>query len=388
MRPALAAVGDYREAARALLPRFAFEYLEGGAEDWRTLARNVRAFQRIDFEPEVLVDVSAVDTAVSVLGQQLALPLAVGPTGLNGLYRHRADEKLAAAAGRAAIPFVLSTASTSLIDQVRAATSGPLWLQLYVQNDRSIAERFLRQATDLGVSALMLTVDTPVAGVRDHYRRNGFALPLRWTPRLLWDVASHPRWCLGTGVHGMPQMVNLAACAGVRPDLDVQAAAMNQQMNMKLTWDDLAWVRRHWHGPLLVKGIGSLADAKRAQTHGADGIVLSNHGGRQLEDVPSALELLPDVADALKGRMTLLIDGGVRRGSDIVKAVALGADAVLLGRAPLYGLAARGEAGVDAVLAILRNELEVTMRLLGRPRIEHLDRTALRATWRDRLATL
>ena len=186
----------------------------------------------------------------------------------------------------------------------------------------------------------------------------------------------------------MPQMVNLAACAGVEPDLEAQAAALNQQMNMKLTWDDLAWVREHWHGPLLVKGICSLADAKRAHAHGADGIVVSNHGGRQLEGVPSALELLPDVADALKGRMALLVDGGVRRGSDVAKAVALGADAVLLGRAPLYGLAARGESGVDEVLAILRNELEVTLRLLGRPRIEGLDRSALRGTWRERLAAL
>ncbi|NDZ18339.1 alpha-hydroxy acid oxidase [Variovorax sp. WS11] len=388
MRLPLAAVGDYRAAARAILPRFAFDYLEGGAEDGRTLARNTLAFQRIDLEPQALVDVAQVDTRASVLGEPLAMPLAVGPTGLNGLYRHRAEEMLAAAAGRAGVPFVLSTASTSAIASVRAATDGPLWLQLYVQNDRRIAQRLMAQARELGFSALLLTVDTPVAGTRDHYRRNGFMLPLRWTPQLLWDVLSHPRWCLQTGRHGMPQMVNLAACADAQPDLDVQAAAMNQQMNMKLTWADLAWVRRHWNGPVLVKGVCSLADARRAHAHGADGVVLSNHGGRQLEDVPSAMELLPEVTDALHGRMALLIDGGVRRGSDIAKAVALGADAVLLGRAPLYGLAVDGERGVDAVLAILRRELEITLRLLGRPRVAALGREALRATWRERLAKL
>lgn len=377
MRRSLAAVSDHQRAARSILPRFAWEYLENGAEDGRTLERNRLAFQCIGFQPRVLVDVSKVDTRAVVLGEELALPAAVGPTGLNGLFRHGADEQLASAAGRAGIPFVLSTASTSPLQRVRAATQGPLWLQLYVQNDRRIAERLMRQAGDAGFSVLMLTVDTPVAGKRDHYRRNGFALPLRWTPQLLWDVLSHPRWCLDTGRHGMPQMVNLAACAGVEGGLEAQAAVFNQQMNMKLTWDDIAWVKKHWRGPVLVKGICSVADAKRAVTHGADGVVLSNHGGRQLEDTPSALEILPDVVDAVGRGFEVLVDGGVRRGSDIVKARALGASAVLLGRAPLYGLAAYGAPGVDDVLAILRNELEITMRLLGRVNFGEVDRSVI-----------
>lgn len=372
------AVDDWKRAAAAILPRFAFEYLEGGAEDWRTAARNVRAFEGVGWEPRVLVDVAAVDTATELFGERLAYPAAVGPTGLNGLLRHGADEQLAAAAGRAGLPFVLSTASTSPIEEVRARASGPLWLQLYVQNDRRIAERWMHEARGHGFTVLMLTVDTPVAGVRNHYRRNGFALPLRWTPRLLADVVTHPRWCLSTGVRGLPQMVNLARASRLQADLDVQAATMNEQMSMSLGWGDLEWVRRHWDGPVLVKGIGSLADAKLARDHGADGIVLSNHGGRQLEDAPVALELLPCVLDAVGAHLKVLIDGGVRRGSAIAKAVAMGASAVLLGRAPLYGVAAAGEAGAADVLAILKNELEVTLRLLGRPRVRDLDRSCVR----------
>jgi (S)-mandelate dehydrogenase len=319
-----------------------------------------------------------VDTSTELFGEKIAFPAAVGPTGLNGLFRHRADEQLASAAGRAGLPFVLSTASTSLIEDVRACASGPLWLQLYVQNDRGIAERWMHEARGLGFTILMLTVDTPVAGIRNHYRRNGFTLPLRWTPRLLADVATHPRWCLSTGMRGMPQMVNLARASQKGIDIDAQVATMNEEMAMSLTWDDLKWVRRHWDGPLLVKGIGSLADAKLARDHGADGIVLSNHGGRQLEDAPMALELLPPVLDALGTHLKVLVDGGVRRGSSIAKAVALGAPAVLLGRAPLYGVAAAGEAGAADVLAILKNELEITMRLLGRPRMCDLDRACVR----------
>lgn len=372
------AVEDWRRAAASVLPRFAWGYLEGGAEDWRTAAQNIAAFQRVGFEPRVLVDVSCVDTSIELFGERLAFPAAVGPTGLNGIFRSRADEQLTSAAGRAGVPFVLSTASTSLIEDVRACASGPLWLQLYVQNDRRIAERWMRKARDHSFTVLMLTVDTPVAGIRNHYRRTGFTLPLRWTPRLLADIVTHPRWCLGTGIHGMPQMVNIAASSETAADIDLQAATMNQQMAMSLTWDDLHWVRRHWDGPVLVKGIGSLADAKLARDHGADGIVLSNHGGRQLEDAPVALDLLPSVVDAVGAQMKVLVDGGVHRGSSIAKAIAMGASAVLLGRAPLYGVAAAGEAGAADVLAILKTELEITLRLLGAPRVRDLDRSFVR----------
>lgn len=372
------AIEDWKHAAAAILPRFAFDYLEGGAEDWRTAADNVRAFEGVGLESRVLVDVSKVDTTTELFGHTLSIPAAVGPTGLNGIFRHRADEHLAAAAGKAGLPFVLSSASTSLIEDVRRCATGPLWLQLYVQNDRGIAERWMAEARAHGFTVLMLTVDTPVAGIRNHYRRNGFTLPLRWTPRLLADVATHPRWCLSTGVRGMPQMVNLARASRSKADIDTQTATMNEGMAMNLTWEDLKWVRRHWDGPMLVKGIGSRADAKLALDHGADGVVISNHGGRQLEDAPVALDLLPPVLDAVGAQMKVLVDGGVRRGSSIVKAVAMGASAVLLGRAPLYGVAAGGEAGAADILAILRNELEITLRLLGCPRVSDLGRHFVR----------
>ena len=385
----LPAVKDYRELARRRLARFAFDYLDGGAEDGRTLTRNMASWQALLFRPRALQDVAEVDTAIDLFGRHQSLPLLVGPTGLNGLYWPRAEEALARSARDAGVPFVLSTASTSLLEDVRAASDGELWLQLYVQRDRRIAENMMARAREAGFHALMLTVDTMVHGKRDHDVRNGFRMPVPWTPRLLADLITHPRWCvrmLRQG--GSPQLVNLARSAGTTPDLRRQAAAMSRQMDMSLTWSDLAWVRRHWPGPVIVKGILQAQDARAAVSHGADGIVVSNHGGRQLESAPSALERLPEIVEAADGRMAVLMDGGVRRGSDIAKAVALGAKAVLLGRAPLYGLAARGPRGAAEVLAILRAEFETTLRLLGVPAARLLDASSLCEDHLQRLRTL
>jgi (S)-mandelate dehydrogenase len=382
-----ATIADYQRLARRRLARIAFDYLEGSAEDGHTLRRNREAFERLTFQPRVMTDVTQVDTAVTVLGRALALPAVVGPTGLNGLYVPRAEEALAQAAHAAGLPFVLSTASTSLIEDVRAATAGDLWLQLYVQQDRAIAEDVMRRAREAGFTVLMVTVDTPVHGVRDHDVRNGFRLPLRPTPRLLADLLLHPRWCLRMlRQGGSPQLVNLARSLGQHAQIASQAATMSRQMDTALDWTAIAWLRRHWPGPVVVKGILSVADAVQAAQHGADGIVLSNHGGRQLAYAPSPLEILPQVADRVGHRLAVLVDGGVRRGSDIAKARALGAQAVLLGRAPLYGLAARGRRGVDEVLAILRRELEITLRLLGRCHAAGLDASALDERHRQQLS--
>jgi (S)-mandelate dehydrogenase len=385
----LPAVEDYRALARRRLTRLAFDYLELGAEDGKALVRNRAAFDRVLFCTRVLADVSRVDPSVEVLGRRQSLPVIVGPTGLNGLYWPRAEEVLARAAHAAGVPFVLSTASTSLLEDVRAATEGELWLQLYVQQDRKIAQDLMRRAQSAGYTTLMLTVDTAVHGKRDHDVRNGFRLPLRISRKLLVDLASHPRWCMRMlKQRGSPQLVNLARSAGLPADLAAQGAALSRQMDTSLGWDAIAWLRNHWQGKVLVKGILSVADARRALTHGVDGIVLSNHGGRQLESVPSALEMLPLVIEALAGQIEVLVDGGVRRGSDVAKARALGAKAVLLGRAPLYGLAASGGQGVDDVLRILRDEYETTLRLLGCPSSEALDDTALFEDDRERLARL
>lgn len=385
----LPAVKDYRALAQRRLARFAFDYLDGGAEDGHTLARNQAVWQAPRFRPRALRDVAQVDPGITLFGRQHALPLLVGPTGLNGLYWPRAEEALARAAHAAGLPFVLSTASTSLLEDVRAASPGELWLQLYVQQDRRIAEDLMARARAAGFHALMLTVDTPVHGKRDHDARNGFRMPVPWTARLLADVLAHPRWCwrmLRQG--GSPQLVNLARSCDLPPNLQRQAASLSRQMDLSLCWDDIGWLRGHWHGPVLVKGVLDAADVPLALRHGVDGLVVSNHGGRQLDGAPAALQCLPALADAAAGRLRLLVDGGVRRGSDVAKALALGADAVLLGRAPLYGLAARGPQGVAEVLALLRGEFETTLRLLGVPVAAELSAQALTADSLQRLSAV
>jgi (S)-mandelate dehydrogenase len=382
----LASVADYRELAKRRLARIAFDYLDLGAEDGAAIARNRAAFDRLLFAPRVLRDVADVDLSATVLGERLALPVVVGPTGLNGLYWPRAEEALARAAHAAGVPFVLSTASTSLIEDVRAACDGALWFQLYVQEDRSIAEDLMRRAWSAGCTVLMLTVDTPVHGTRDHDIRNGFRLPLRATPSLVWDLVQHPGWCLRMlRQRGSPQLVNLAKSCGMAPDLAHQASALSRQMDRRLGWDAVAWLREHWRGKVLIKGILSAADAEQAVRSGVDGIVLSNHGGRQLESVPSPIQMLPEVLVATGGKVEVLVDGGVRRGADVAKARALGASAVLLGRAPLYGLAARGAAGVGEVLALIRDEYATTLRLLGVDSSATLDAAALTSDYRARL---
>ncbi|WP_028605126.1 alpha-hydroxy acid oxidase [Ottowia thiooxydans] len=385
----LANIADYQRLARKRLARIAFDYLEGGAEDGHTLRRNRHAFESLTFQPRVMCDVTHVDSAVTVMGRPMAMPAIVGPTGLNGLYIPRAEEVLAKAAHAAGLPFVLSTASTSLIEDVRAATSGDLWLQLYVQQNRAIAESMIQRARDAEFSVLMVTVDTPVHGVRDHDVRNGFKLPLSPSARLIADLLLHPRWCLRMlRQGGSPQLVNLARSLGERANINSQAATMSRQMDTALNWESISWLRKHWPGPLIIKGILSVHDALKAAEHGVDGIVLSNHGGRQLAFAPSPIEVLPRVMDHVGQKLAVLVDGGVRRGSDIAKALALGAQAVLLGRAPLYGLAASGRQGVDDVLGILLREFEITLRLLGRCQASELDQTALDEGYRTQLARL
>lgn len=362
----LSCVEDYRVAAKRRLPRIAFDYLEGGAEDGDALRRNRDAYSRQLFRPRVLNDVSQCSTATSVWGREMAAPMVVGPTGLNGLFWPQADESLARAAAEAGLPFVLSTASTSLLEDVRAAVpNGDLWLQLYVQQDRRIAEDMMRRARAAGYSTLVLTVDTPVHGNRDHDVRNGFKLPLRMSRRLIADCLGHPHWTYQMLRFGSPELKNIAKSVGEKADLNRHAALLSRQMDLTLAWRDIAWLRQHWHGQLIVKGIQSVDDAMLAVGSGVDGIVLSNHGGRQLASTLAPLELLPAVCAAVAGKLKVFVDGGVRRGSDVVKAVALGATGTLLGRAPLYGVAVSGQSGARDVLRILQTEMRTTMQLLG-----------------------
>ncbi|WP_321854173.1 alpha-hydroxy acid oxidase [Paraburkholderia tropica] len=374
----LACVDDYHRAARARLAKIAWDYLEGAAEDGESMRVARSSYGRWQFRPRVLSDVSACSLTASLWEREAAAPMIVGPTGLNGLFWPNANEVLAVAAAEAGLPFVVSTAATSLLEDVRAAApDADLWLQLYVQRDRAIAEDMMRRASDAAFSTLVLTVDTPVHGNRDHDVRNGFRLPLRPSPKLLLDCVRHPRWSMQMLMHGVPQLRNIAKSVGEAENLDRQAALLSRQMDLALQWSDLAWIRQHWRGRVVVKGILNVDDALLARAAGVDGIVLSNHGGRQLASAPAPLDVLPEIHRAVGDELHIFVDGGVRRGSDVVKAVSLGATAVLLGRAPLYGLAARGRDGVAQVLALMKAEMKTTMTLLGRTRIDSLNRECL-----------
>lgn len=353
-------VEDYRAAARRRLPRFVFDYLDGGAEDEIALRRNRAAFDDTVLTPRVLNPVGQRDQSVDWLGTTLPTPIVIAPTGLNGLFRYEGDLMLARAARRLGIPFALSTASNASIEQV-AATGVDFWFQLYVMH-RTLADELVDRSLAAGARQLVLTVDVPVGGKRERDLRNRFVMPFRLRPDTLLDIACHPRWLWSVGRHGAPAMGNLGGAASKDPN--VQAALLSRNMDASFSWDDLARLRDRWPRPLLVKGILHPDDIRRAAGIGIDGIVLSNHGGRQLDAAPAPLSQLGRVASL--GLPTLL-DSGVRRGADIVKARLAGADAVMIGRAALYGLATGGEDGVVEVVRLLQAEIDRTQALMGLP---------------------
>jgi (S)-mandelate dehydrogenase len=359
-----------RQLARRRLPRFVYDYIEGGAEDEVTLRRNREVFEHVQFRPRTLVDASKPSARRSIFGIESAMPAAVGPTGLAGLCWVNGDLALARASAAYGVPFVLSAAAMNPIDEVRKAVpDARLWFQSYVFKDRAISDGMMRRAADAGYEALVLTTDVPVSGKRERDFRNGFKQPiaLTWSARL--DILLHPRWLLTVARH-QPRLVNVERELEGKLKGDVLFPSL---FDPGVVWDDLARVREKWPRKLLVKGILRAEDAVRAVELGADGVVVSNHGGRQLDGAPSALEVLPDVVRAIGGRATILVDGGIRRGSDIAKAIALGADGVHLGRAPLYGLAAAGERGVEKALSLLGEELHRCLALLGCPRLAEID---------------
>ncbi|SCX57683.1 alpha-hydroxy acid oxidase [Variovorax sp. EL159] len=379
-------VEDYRRRARRVLPRLVFDYVDGGAEDERCLQRNRDALESLPLIPECLRDTSAMDIGIELFGRRWRAPFAIAPIGLAGLVRPGADALLAGAAQAARVPFILSTASNTRIEDVRAAApDATLWMQLYVMGERAIAERIVRRARTAGFEALVLTVDVPVSGLRERDLRHGFRVPMQLTPGTLFDMARHPAWLLRLARSGAPQFANLLPDDDGAPvSAQTQAALLSRAMDRTLTWDSLAWLRKLWDGPLLIKGLLGAEDARRALRHGADGIVVSNHGGRQLDAAPASIAALPAILDAVGGRIPVLMDGGIRRGSDIVKALALGARAALVGRAPVYGLACGGEQGALSVLQLLAQETERTMTLLGATGVHelgprHVDRPAPRS---------
>jgi len=357
-------IDELRARAKRRLPAFAWEYIESGAEDEHTLARNRAAFQDYRFAPATLVDTRARSAALELFGQRLPSPLIVAPTGFNGLAYGQGDLALARGAAALGLPFTLSSFSNMGLEQIAQASSGPLWMQLYMLENPAITDALLQRADAAGYAALVVTTDAQVGSGRE-WQRRCYRSPGRLSVRHALDAACHPRWLGGIVRHGMPRFENLREFFA--PDqLDAMrgAPAITGQLKPGVTWRDLERLRSKWTKPLIVKGILSLADARRAQQAGADAIVLSNHGGRQMDDAIAPLEILDTVKQALPD-LTILIDSGFRRGNDILKAVALGASAVLVGRAPLYGLAAAGQAGVEHALRLLHGEIERSLGLLG-----------------------
>jgi L-lactate dehydrogenase (cytochrome) len=375
--PRVVNIEDMRLCARRRLPRVVFEYLDGGAEGEITLQENCRAFQEISFRPRQAVSVPNCDLRTQVLGHELSFPALLAPVGYSRLMHPGGEVAAARAAGEAGTAYILSTISGHKLEDVRAASSGPVWYQLYLLGGREAAEAALVRAQAVGYAALVVTVDTAVAGMRERDFRNGmkellagnFLSKIPFLPQFLVRPAWLMSFLLDGGVPDLPNVV--VPGQGPMPLIDVAAALVEAAV----TWGDLRWIREIWRGPVVVKGVLSAEDARRAADEGAAAIVVSNHGGRQLDNVPASLRALPEVVAAVNGRTEVLMDGGIRRGSDIVKALCLGARAVLIGRAYAYGMAAAGDAGVARSLEILRADLERTLKLLGCASVRELDRS-------------
>ncbi len=374
-------ISDLRRLARRRLPSAALGYLEGGGEDEWTLHRNREAFGQVELVPRVLRGVTRPATATTVLGTPMPLPFALSPIGAPRMFHHEGELAVARAARRAGLPYGISTLATQPLEAIAdEAQDSPLWFQLYLWGDRSAARKLLGQARAAGYRALLLTADTSVRSNRERELRNGVVLPSpELTLRTVVNGARHPAWAwhfLSSPAPGFPNLSTSGLTSRQR---------LAEMFDGTVGWPDLDWIRQEWDGPIALKGVLSEDDARRAADEGVDAVIVSNHGGRQQDHVPAALEVLPGIADAVGGRVEVLFDSGIRRGSDIATALALGARAVLVGRAHLYGLAAAGEAGVRHAIDILAGELRTTMALCGAATLADLDRSLVRAARPARL---
>ena len=376
-----ASTADFRAAAKRRLPRFLFDYVEGGAGMEETLRRNVDDLAGLMLRQRVLRDVSAVDPSTNLFGRHMPLPVALGPIGIAGMFRRRGETQAARAAHRRGLPFTLSTVGICGLDEVRrAAADGPLWFQLYVIRDRGFMRDLVAGAKAAGAEALIFTVDMPTPGIRYrdvHSGMSGSRGPMR---RVLQAIGK-PAWAWDVGLHGRPhQLGNLVPVLGRNSGMDDYIGWMAANFDPSIQWKDLDWLRAAWDGPLVIKGILDPDDAQAAADYGADGIVVSNHGGRQLDGAWSTARALPAIADRVGDRLTVLADGGIRSGMDVLRMLALGAKGVLLGRAWLYALGAAGEAGVYDLLGMIEKELRVAMTLTGVTSIGGIDRSVLAGT--------
>jgi len=372
-------IADLRRMARRRLPRAVFDFFDGGAEDEVTLRRNAMAFEAIELLPRIMVDVSKRSLNVPILGTQAKLPLIIAPTGLAALGWPQADIALARAAGKLGIPFVVSSSSSVRLEDIaRAAPDTRLWFQVYVYRDRELVRSLIRRARDANFEAIVLTADVPLLGQRERDGRNGFSVPIRMTPRMLWDAVRCPGWTVGILTHGVPRMQNFVDAKSGLESVGSLAALMTANMDASVTWDDVSALRTEWPGKLALKGVLSPADAAQAVRSGFDAIVVSNHGGRQLDHAPATISVLPEIVAAVGGKIEIFLDGGVRRGSDIAKSLCLGAQAAMIGGATLFGVAAAGQPGAERALELLRAELDRCLALIGCPSAAALNSAFLR----------
>jgi len=358
---------DYRRLAKERLPGFLFNYIDGGANDERTMAANQADFQKLKLRQQVLRDVSRVDSSTSMGGQQASMPMALAPVGLAGMMARRGEAQAARSAAAAGIPFTLSTVGICPLEEVRDASTQPFWFQLYMLKDREIVAALLERARAAGCNTLVFTVDLAVTGMRHRDLRHGMLgkdFAARFSRAL--TLAGSPRWLLDVGIRGKPHdFGNLSEVLTDSNNLDAYKAFINSQFDPSVTWKDIAWLRSLWKGKLLIKGIMTADDARAAREVGAEGIVVSNHGGRQLDGVSSTINKLPEVINAVGNEIETYLDGGVRSGIDVVRAVALGARGVLIGRPWVWAVAARGEQGLTDLLSVYKREIEVAMGLMG-----------------------
>ena len=371
-------VAELRAEARRRVPRAIFEYADGGAYDGVTLRRNRAAFDDIELRQRVMIDISRRSVATTVLGEPWAMPVAIAPTGLTGLFHRNGEIEGALAAEACGVPFALSTMSICSIEDVRAATRKPFWFQLYLLKDRGFNEEMVARARAAGCSALMLTADLVLQGVRRRDVHNGLTIPPRLTLANALDVMTKPAWALGVLFGKRRTFGNLAGRVEASGGLGTLSQWIASQSDCSITWKQIEWLRSVWPGKIIVKGILDVEDAKLAVASGVDALVVSNHGGRQLDGAAATIDVLPELVEAVGGRCEVLFDGGVQCGQDVLKALARGARACLVGKSFLYGLAAGGRAGVTRMLELLRAELEVSMALTGVTDVREVDARVLR----------
>lgn len=373
----ISASTDYRSAAESRLPPFLFHYIDGGAYAEHTLKRNTADLADIALRQRVLRDMSSLSLETELFGEKLAMPVALAPVGLTGMYARRGEVQAAKAAANKGVPFTLSTVSVCPIEEVAPAIERPMWFQLYVLRDRGFMKNALERAKAAGVKTLVFTVDMPVPGARYRDAHSGMSGPNAAMRRVLQAMV-HPRWALDVGVLGKPHdLGNISVYRGAPTKLEDYIGWLGANFDPSISWKDLEWIREFWEGPMIIKGILDPEDAKDAVRFGADGIVVSNHGGRQLDGVLSTARALPAIADAVKSDITILSDSGIRNGLDVVRMLALGADSVLLGRAFVYALAAQGQAGVENLLDLIDKEMRVAMTLTGAKTIRDITRDSL-----------